>query len=322
MGVARILVVDDEGSHRGLLTRLLVAEGYEVTTAGTGADALLSVRANAPDLVLLDVQMPGIDGFDVCRMLKDQAGSTPLLPVILVTGLDDHQHKLAGIEAGADDFLSKPFDHVELKARVASLLRLKRYTDELDSAEAIIRTLAITIEARDAYTEGHCERLSHYSVALGRTLRLPVEEIEALSRGGYLHDLGKIGISDTILLKPGPLTPAEYALMKEHTVIGDRLCGELRAFKLVRQIVRHHHERFDGSGYPDGLRGDGIPLLAQVVSIVDAYDAMTTDRPYQKARSSAEACEELHADVVRGCRSGELVRAFVALHASGGLLTR
>jgi putative two-component system response regulator len=315
----RVLVVDDEEANRILMTRLLSAEGYVVTTASTGDEALAFVRDEPPDLILLDVRMPGIDGLEVCRRLKDRAARTRLVPIILVTALVDHTHRLLGIQAGADDFIGKPFDSAELKARVASLLRLKRYTDELDSAEAIIEALARTIEARDAYTEGHCDRLSRYSVAMGRELKLSDDEIQALNRGGYLHDIGKVGIPDAILLKPGELTPSEFEIMKQHTLIGERLCGELRAFHLVAPICRHHHERFDGSGYPRGLKGDAIPLLAQIVAVADVYDAVTTTRPYRVARPASEACRILREEAAQGRWQPDLVPLFTALVEDGAI---
>lgn len=313
----RVLVIDDEGPNRLLLSRLLGAEGYEVDTASSGEEALDMVRRRPPDLMLLDVQMPGMNGFEVCRRLKDHTSTTTLVPIVLVTALSGHEHKLLGIQAGADDFIGKPFDAAELRARVASLLRLKRYTDELDSAEAIIETLARTIEARDAYTEGHCDRLSRYSVAIGRTLNVSDDELQALERGGYLHDVGKIGIPDAILLKTTPLTPGEFEIMKRHTLIGEHLCGDLRAFRLVAPICRHHHERFDGSGYPDGLCGDAIPLLAQIVSVADLYDAVTTDRPYRAARTPAEACRILREEASRGIWRPDLIANFTALVEKG-----
>jgi putative two-component system response regulator len=283
-----------------------------VQTACDGLSALRSLDHFSPDLILLDVQMPGLDGFEVCRLIKDHP-ATRLTPVVLITGLSDRESRIRGIEAGADDFIHKPFDAGELTARVRSLLRLKRYTDDLESAESVITSLALTVEARDAYTNGHCQRLADYATMLGGQLGLTEIEGQALRRGGYLHDLGKIGIPDSILLKPTALTPAEYEAMKQHTVIGDTLCGNLRSLALVRPIVRHHHERLDGSGYPDGLRGDEIPLLAQIISIVDAYDAITTNRPYRNARSGGEAIAELRADVAHGLSSRDLVEAFVSV---------
>jgi putative two-component system response regulator len=315
---AAILAVDDEQINLDLLVRLLSQHGYQVETALDGEAALLAIERLPPDLVLLDIQLPGIDGFEVCRRIK-QNPATRLIPVVLVTGLNAREHKIRGIDAGADDFLSKPFDTAELRARVQSLVQLKRYTDDLDSAESVILSLALTVEARDSYTEGHCHRLSRNAAALGANLNLGAEDLAALHRGGYLHDVGKIGIPDRVLLKPGPLTSEEYELIKQHTVIGDRLCGELRSLRLVRPIVRHHHERLDGSGYPDGLRGDDIPLLAQIVSIADAYDAITTDRPYRRARAPEFAYEELVDEAVQGLRRRDFVDAFIALGVSGEL---
>jgi putative two-component system response regulator len=244
--------------------------------------------------------------------VKGDAG-TRLVPFILITGLADRANRIAGIEAGADDFLGKPFDSQELKARVRSLLRLKRYTDELDSAESVILSLALTVEARDPYTHGHCQRLAAYATLIGERIGASDEQLSALNRGGYLHDVGKVGVPDAVLYKPNGLTPEEYEVVKRHTLIGDRLCGDLRALALVRPIVRHHHERLDGSGYPDGLRGDAVPLLAQIIAIVDEYDAITTSRPYRQALPADRAFEQLSKDVKRGLLNPDLVEILTAL---------
>jgi len=264
--LGRVLVVDDIEANRSLVTALLTRDGYRVDAVASGAAALERVRSDPPDLVLLDVMMPPPNGFEVCRALKADAG-TRLIPVVLITALQQSEDRIQGFEAGADDFISKPFNAHELRARVRSLLRIKRYTDDLDSAESVILSLALTIEARDGYTEGHCERLARYATTLGRHIGLSDEDVRVLERGGYLHDIGKVGIPDAILLKPGRLTSAELAVMQQHAVIGDRLCGELRSLRQVRPIVRHHHERQDGTGYPDGLRGGAIPLFAQIIAI-------------------------------------------------------
>ena len=314
-GRARVLVVDDEESNRKLLSRLLSSD-YDVQTAADGEEALALVEERDVDVVLLDVRLPGLDGFEVCSRLKKMERMR-LVPVVLVTGHGAREHRIRGIHAGADDFLIKPFDAEELHARGASLARLKEYTDELESAEAILRSLALTIDARDPYTDGHCERLSRFAVALGRSLALSKDELSALARGGYLHDIGKIGIPDSILLKPARLTPDEYEFMKQHTLIGDRLCGELRSLRLVRTIVRHHHEVLDGSGYPDGLRGSQVPLLAQIVGVVDLFDAITSSRPYRTALSREHAFAELRGESVRGRRDPRLVEAFITLCESG-----
>jgi putative two-component system response regulator len=188
-----------------------------------------------------------------------------------------------------------------------------------NATESIMLSLALTIEARDSQTAGHCQRLARSAVALGAALNLPQPDLETLRRGGFLHDIGKVGVPDAILLKPGPLTPAERAEMQRHTTIGDKLCGRLPSLDRVREIVRSHHERLDGSGYPDGLKDAGIPLLAQVISIVDAFDALTNARPYKAAVSLDAACEALLEDVERGWKRRDLVEAFVAVARDGGL---
>jgi putative two-component system response regulator len=309
---SRVVVADDVAQNRMLLERILSGEGYRVTAAPDGAAALNLIGADPPDLIISDIDMPALNGIELCRRVKDNP-ATRFVPFILITGLADRTNRIAGIEAGADDFLGKPFDSQELKARVRSLLRLKRYTDELDSAESVILSLALTVEARDPYTRGHCQRLAAYAVLLGERIGVSDEQLSALHRGGYLHDVGKIGVPDAVLFKPSGLTRDEYEVLKRHTVIGDRLCGDLRALSLVRPIVRHHHERLDASGYPDGLRGDEIPLLAQIISIVDEYDAITTSRPYREAMPPERAFEELERDVKKGRLNSDLVDVFSAV---------
>ena len=264
----------------------------------------------------------GLDGFEVCRRVK-QNPETRLVPIVLVTSLQGRGERMQSIAAGADDFISRPFDTQELHARVRSLIRLKKHTDGLDSVDRVIISLALTVEARDKGTEGHCQRLAHYASTLGAHLGLGAAELQALRQGGFLHDLGKIGVPDAVLLKEGPLTPAERQVMEQHTVIGDALCGQLNLLRDVRPIVRHHHERLDRSGYPDRLRGDAIPLLAQIVSVVDVYDALTTDRPYRQAWSPERACEELTAEARRGWRRADLVEEFIKLaRTDDGMLPR
>jgi putative two-component system response regulator len=316
-----VLVADDEHENRALFMRLLAIEGYEVHTVADGASALSAVERHRPDVILLDVQMPDLDGFEVCRQVKLNP-ATRLTPVVMVTGLNERQNRIKGINAGADDFIVKPFDTEELRARVRSLIKLKRYTDDLESAESVIMSLALTVEARDAYTEGHCQRLAAYATALGEEMHLSNEDLAALYRGGYLHDVGKIGVPDAVLLKPSPLSPAEFNMMKQHTVIGERLCGNLRSLGPVRSIVRHHHERLDGSGYPDGLSGDSVPLLAQIVGIADVYDAVTTTRPYRAEGPPERGYAELLGDVASGARRADLVDAFIRLGRAGRLIPR
>jgi putative two-component system response regulator len=308
----KVLVADDEPANVEVVARLVSRLGCEVVTAADGQSALEAVHRERPDLVLLDVNMPRLNGFEVCLSIKRNP-LTRLLPVVLITGLTASDDRIRGIDAGADNVLSKPFVPAELEARVRSLMQLKRHTDGLDSAESVLLSLARTIEARDPYTSGHCERLAEYSATLGAWLGLDRLQCRALYRGGFLHDLGKIGIADAILLKPGALSPVEFATMQQHTIIGDRLCSQLRSLEDVRPIVRHHHERADGSGYPDGLRGGDIPLSAQIVAVVDAYDAMTTDRSYKAALSPQQAFDELRRDAERGWKDPALVASFIAM---------
>ena len=313
-------MVDDLDANLQTLQDLLAAEGYQVVLARNGAEALAIIdRDLLPISVLSDVRMPVLDGFELCQVLKSRP-ETWLLPVVLMTGATEAPDRIRAIESGANDFITKPIDWPELRARVRSLLQIKRFTDDLDSAEAVLRSLALTIEVRDAYTEGHCERLARYATELGALLDLPEDDLLALGRGGYFHDIGKIALPDAILLKPGPLTSDEFERVKEHPVVGDRLCGDLRALNRVRTIVRFHHERLDGSGYPDGLRGDEIPLLAQIIGVVDVYDAMTTNRPYRDARTSEEALAELAREVRCGWRRADLVEAFTAARRRTGAM--
>ena len=303
-----------------MFRRVLAREGYGVEVVHDGVSAVEAVREYKPHVAIFDVNMPGMTGLEVCRQLKGDA-ATRLTPVVLVTGMAHREKRIEGLEAGADDFLSKPIDTQELLARVRTLVRMKRYTDDLDSAASLITAMALLVEARDGNTEGHCHRMANYATALGRALGLPEEEIAALHRGGFLHDIGMLAIPDAVLRKSGPLEAEEFELMKSHTTVGDSLCGNLRSLAAVRPIIRHHHERYDGSGYPDGLAGDDIPLLAQIIGIVDVYDAVTTRRPYQGPHSAQEALDILRDQVSRGWRRPDLVEAFAALVESGRLNT-
>jgi len=294
---SRVLIADDQESIRSLFHRVLSGDGHDVVLAPDGASALTAIHRHRPDVVLLDVAMPLVNGLDVCRQLKADP-ATRLTPVVLVSGQTDLEDRINGIEAGADEYLSKPVHPHELRARVRSLSRVKQLIDALDSAEAAFVALALTIEARDPYTNGHCERLSRLAVQLGRALGLGADDLHALQRGGFLHDIGKVGVPDSVLLKPAPLTAEEWTLMRRHPEIGDTLCAPLQSLRTVRPIILGHHERIDGSGYPAGLRGNAVPLLAQIVGIVDVYDALTSKRPYRDALTHDEAVkfvlEETH----------------------------
>jgi putative two-component system response regulator len=308
----KILLVDDKVDTLLLLRELLSSRGYDIVTATEAEEAEEMVHQEKPDLVLLDVVMPGKSGYELCRELKEDP-FTRLIPVVLITGLTDREDRVRGIEAGADDFLSKPLYPEELFARVKSLLKLKEFTDELENAESVLVALALGVESRDPYTGNHCERLSQYAADLGVHIGLDGDSIVALKRGGYLHDLGKVSIPDEILKKGTSLTPEEWEIMKQHPVIGESICRPLRSFRNVLPIIRHHHEHWDGTGYPDGLAHYNIPLLARVLQVVDVYDALRIARPYKPALTHEEAQRTMVEEARKGLWDPELVPEFFSM---------
>jgi len=310
----RILVVDDNPDTMMLMKELLETRGYEVVTVADAAEAEAEVRRQAPDLILSDVVMPGRSGYELCRELKEDP-TTRLIPFVLITGLSDREDRLHGIEAGADDFLNKPIFSEELFARVKSLLKLKEFTDELETAESVICTLGLSVESRDPYTVGHCERLAENAANLGHHLGLDEDSIVALRRGGYLHDLGKIAVPDEILKKGSNLTDEEWVVMKQHPVTGENICRPLKSLRLVLPIIRSHHEHSDGSGYPDGLRKSEIPLLPRILQVVDVYDALRTARPYKPALHHEEAAVTMRREARLGLWDEELVNEFFLMLA-------
>jgi putative two-component system response regulator len=307
-----ILVVDDDQPVRELLVEHLTALGYQAVAASCAEEALILLERTTPDLVLTDVHMGAMNGIALCQRLKHDA-RFQLTPVIILTGAADLEARVAGLAAGADDFFTKPFDFIELRTRVAALLRVKSLLDQLERAEAVITTLGLTIEARDPYTAGHCERLARYAVNLGRVLGVEPSLLRALHLGGFLHDLGKIAVPDRVLLKPGRLDATERTVIETHPVVGEELIRGLRTLDEVRPIVRHHHERMDGSGYPDGLRDEEIPLGARIMAVVDVYDALHTERPYKPALSHDEALSTLLQETKAGFWDPQITEAFVAL---------
>jgi putative two-component system response regulator len=307
-----ILVVDDNVVNAALLKEILMARGYPTVAVQNAADAEVEIAREAPDLILLDVIMPGKTGYELCRELKDDA-KTRLIPIVMITGLSAQEDRVKGIEAGADDFLTKPIFPEELFARVNSLLKLKEFTDELETADSVLCTLGLSVEARDPYTEGHCERLARNAADLGRFLGVEEECIVALERAGYLHDLGKIAVPDEILKKGSDLTPAEWTIMKQHPVTGEKICRPLKSLRLVLPIIRHHHEHSDGSGYPDGLRDGDIPLLPRILQVVDIYDALRTARPYKPALGHEQAAVTMRAEARSGLWDEELVSEFFGM---------
>lgn len=289
-----ILVVEDNLEMGRAMVGLLELFGHNVELATDAGSALGAIEARPPDLVILDVQLPGMDGYAVCSALKRSA-ETWRIPVIIVTVEGERGARLRGIEAEADEYLQKPIDSGELEARVRVLLRAKRRNDRMERAEDVIFALARAVEAKDAYTEGHLQRLTSYAHAIGERMRLQSDQLLALRYGALLHDVGKVGVDEAIIRKGGPLTPTEYRAMQQHPLIGERIVQPLRLAQAVAPIVRHHHERWDGRGYPDGLAGEQIPLGARIVAVADAFDAMTTQRPYNRVFSVDEAAERLRA---------------------------
>jgi putative two-component system response regulator len=309
LGKPKILIVDDSADNIELISQILNSptNPYEINSAKDGYQALERIKALTPDLIILDVVMPGIDGFEVCRQLKENP-DTRLIPIVMITALGSQKDRIRGLEVGVDDFISKPFNIYELIARVKNLLNLRSYISELEHAEQVIFSLARAVEAKDNYTEGHCERLSIIAQEVGRQLGLGEPDMIVLKRGGILHDIGKIAIDDSILLKPGPLTPEEFQIVKTHPEIGENICRPLKTLQSVLPVIRYHQERYNGSGYPDGLMGDEIPLHARIIGVVDCFDALTTDRTYRKALPPEVAIDIIERETNDGLWDPEIAK--------------
>lgn len=307
---ASILVVDDNEDDVRLLERCLDRESYRITSAFSGKEALRIVLKKHPDLILLDILMPGLDGYEVCRRLKSHAAMR-LTPVVMITGLDAVTDRIKGIEVGADDFLTKPVNAAEVQARVRSLLRTKALTDELERAEDVIFSLATAIEERDPYTNGHSLRVRELALDLAEAVGVSETEREVLGKACLLHDVGKIGI-DAILHKPGPLTKAEYEKVKRHVAKGERICRPLRFAEPLLPLIRHHHEWWNGRGYPDHMMLESIPLGARIIAVADAYDAMTSKRPYRAPMQHGKALDILEDGAARQW-DPDLVKAFIMI---------
>ena len=312
-----VVAVDDSEIALATIEAMIEHDGYEFHSAQDGATALQLIARTDPDVVLMDVVMPEANGFDLCRQLKADDG-TRMTPVVLVTGLDSKVDRIRGIEAGCDDFMVKPFDQIELRARIRSLAQTKRLNENLDNAVAVLDSLARLVEARDVTTGDHCDRLIQLAQAFGTYLGLPRSDVWALARGGVLHDVGKVGIPDDVLLKKGRLTEDEWVVMRRHPVIGAELLAPLRTMSRVVPIVRHHHERWDGKGYPDGLDGENIPRLARVFQLLDAFDALTSERPYKVAFSVKESLGILCTERDNGKWDPTLLDRFVEFIQEGG----
>ncbi|MCW8133313.1 MAG: response regulator [Planctomycetota bacterium] len=307
-----VLVVDDDEVTRLTIMDLLAELGCKVRGSANGQECLREVEANPPDIVVLDIEMPHLDGVSCCKRLKADP-KTRRIPVVLVTGLDSLEDRLRGLDAGADDYLTKPIQMPELLARVRNLLRVKLANENLESAEDVIFTLARAIEAKDQYTQGHTERVTAYAVALGQAVGLDEHALHGLRQGGILHDLGKIGVPDHILNKPGKLTNEEFDIIKKHPAIGCEICRPLKSLAHAMPCIRWHHERPNGRGYPDRLSGTDIPQVARIMAVADVFDALTSRRPYKEPFSQAESCGILAKMGADGDLDPDLVALFLGL---------
>ena len=302
----RVLVVDDQAENLDLLTEMLEGEGYEVETARDGLEAVTRALSSPPDVILMDVSMPGLNGVEACRRLKSEA-RTRLVPIVLVTGLQAREDRLAGMAAGCDDFVTKPVDSELLLARVRNMVRTKSLLADLEQAENVLVSLANVLDAKDPYTRGHSERVARYAAALGEAAGLSPDDCANLHRAGLLHDIGKIGIPLEYLNKPAKLTTEEYEVVKLHPAIGFDICRPLRTMAPLLLLIRGHHERLDGRGYPDALKGDAIPTTLRCLTIADVYDALTSDRPYRKAVPSKSALKIMQEEASIGMWDSELI---------------
>jgi putative two-component system response regulator len=308
---APTLLLAGVGGDTAVLSKLFERDGFAVTHVSDGWAALDCLRSRPPDVAVLAQDLPGVSGSEVCRLAKPDQFRRLLPIVVLLPDCGSSDERLESIEAGVDHLVSPPFDAREVIAKTRALVRQKRYTDDFEPAAAVMTTLSTMIEARERYSEGYCHRIANFAVALGRRIGLNADDIHVLRRGAFLHDIGMLAIPDAVLLKPGGLDADERALIQSHTVLGESLIANLRSLQPVRGIVRHHHERRDGSGYPDGLRGDDIPLPAQIVGFVDVFVAMTSPRPYQRTVSPEEALAVLSRQTQKGWHRQDLLDQFV-----------
>lgn len=309
---SKILIVDDMPENIEIIQDILVDEPYDLFMASNGLEALEKVTEIQPDLVLMDAIMPQLTGFEAAKRIKSDR-ITRLVPIIMITALDGSEDRLKGLKAGVDDFITKPFNIFELRARIKNLLRLREYVNELENAEEVIFSLARAVEAKDEYTEGHCGRLSFLGEALGKELGMSESDLLILKRGGILHDIGKIAISDNILLKPGPLTEEEFKIIKTHPDAGYKICAPLKTLQPVLSTILHHHERYDGSGYPAGLKGDDTPIHARIIGIVDIYDALTSKRSYRNALPKDVTIRIMRDETEKGFWDPILVKKFISM---------
>ena len=303
----RILIIeDDKDIVEAIRYNLEKERGFSVRSAQTGDEGLSLALEERPHLIILDIGLPGLSGYEVCRMLRRDA-ETRDIPIVMLTARGSESDKVLGLELGADDYLTKPFNVVELTTRVRSLLSLKHFTDEFEHASRVLESIALVVESRDRYTGDHCKRLGRYGTRVGQAMGLNDVDLRSLWLAGIFHDLGKIAVSDTVLNKPGKLTPDELVLMRKHPVVGADLCGKMRTMDAIVPLIRHHHEKLDGSGYPDGLKGGEIPRVVRILTVVDVYDALATRRPYREALPHTKCMEIMREEVRRGWWDGDVL---------------
>lgn len=306
---ARIFVIDDDDQIRRLLERVLTSAGYTVEEFGTAEEGLARIRSESPDLVLLDLHLPDRSGHEVLEEIRSDPG-TRLLPVVMLTGRATVSEKMRAQAEGVTDFIPKPFSQEELLPRVRALVMLKQFADEHEHAEHVILTLAKTIDARDPYTAGHSGRVAEYADGMAQKMGLDAHARNDMRRGALFHDLGKIVIPDAILRKPGALTPEEQAIIEEHPAVGNDLLSPMKTMRKTLPVVYQHHERLDGSGYPEGISGAAIPMIVRIVTIADIFDALTTDRAYRGALTVKTAFEILQDGVQRGWWDRDALEVF------------
>jgi len=307
-----LLVVDSDPVGRQLFRGVLKSSRYRILEASDVSEAIAILRNDKVDLVVTDLVLRDLSGLDLCRKLRAEK-STRLIPILVVTSVQTVESEIAGLDAGASEFLVKPISPMALRTRIRGMLRTKHVVDSLDEAESILFAMARIVDTRDSETGDHCERLAELSVLIGSAMGLPQADLTALRQGGYLHDIGKVATPDAILFKPGPLSEEEWAIMRQHTIVGESICRPMRSLRPVLPIIRHHHERWDGSGYPDGLRGEEIPLLARILQLTDVYDAIISKRSYKQAFDPDEALEMMQQEVDRGWRDPALFELFLSV---------
>ena len=284
---SKVVIIDDSETTIQVIKSILTNQmsyKFQIYKANDGIEGLEVINKVGPDAIILDIDMPRMNGLELCKILRSNE-ATQLTPIVILTGSDTDENKMIALKSGANDFLSKTqiqkYNIIDLKLKIESLLKLKRLTDRLETAQNIIKSLAKAVEFKDYYTKGHAERVSEYGGAIARKMNLDNRIISEIILSGLLHDIGKIGIPDYILNKPDRLTDGEFEIIKKHPVIGEEICMPIKSFEMVREIIRHHHEKLDGSGYPDGLKGNEIKLEVRIISIADIYDALTSQRSYR-----------------------------------------